>query len=164
MHVKWFFATVMIFVVILMLIGQYFIGDMLSRQNDENSERQMNQSEAHYKEAMNTTLNQFNVQNNQSQVIHEYVFDNLTDLKNSLDPVTAEIKNATQMRIDQENHYSTAIIHFKELGVMNQTMTKILEVLNGASSTDKPFVINNVTQPSVEKDRGLSPNTTTATN
>lgn len=156
---------------VAILLGFLLVGSYISTQqfkqfeqnqikSDENTEKLLNNSKIQYQDAMNTTLNQFYTQNNESKVIHDFVFDNITELKKDLDPITNEIKNATQMRVDQEKHYEQAIIHFNELNVINQTMNKILEILNGTSGTNGtiipvPIPIDNTTDVKEENETDI---------
>lgn len=138
MEIKWFFVIFGILLTGAILLGQLFIGSHLSQQD-----------RVHFQATQNNSDTKFN----HSIIIHDFLFDNITDLKKDLDPILDQIPNATQSRLDQDRHYSQAILHFNELNVMNQTINKILEILNKTSSTNGTIipvpvpVIINVTEP-----------------
>ena len=140
MDVKWFFVIVGIFLTFAILLGMYFIGSYLSLQ-----EQQSNKS----------AQNRFD----NSSMIHQFLFDNITALKQKLDPILVLVPNATQAEIDRQIHYNQTATDFekikqvleiklqdhKTLGQVNQTVNEILGILQG-NSTVNP-IIENVTPP-----------------
>lgn len=90
-----------------------------------------------------------------STMIHNYLFDNITSLKKTLDPILATVPNATQAEIERDLHYNQTTEDFKKieqvleiklqdhvtLGVLNQSVFNILEILNHTSSTDNGTII-----------------------
>ena len=137
MQAKWFFVIWGLVFTGFIIAGIYFISSGISTQLYKQ-----------FKMDQNTTNTRFD----NTTLTHQFLFDNVTDLKKSLDPIISEIGNATQMRIDEEKHNEQTMIHFKELNVMNQTINKILEALNNTNKTiitPVPVIINNGSAVSV---------------
>ena len=140
MDVKWFFVIVGIFLTFAILLGMYAIGSYLALQ-----EQQSNQG----------AVNRFD----NSSTVHKFIFDNITSLKERLDPILALIPNATKANIDQQVHYNQTATDFekikqvleiklqdhKTLGQVNQTVNEILRIIQGNNNTNP--IVENVTPP-----------------
>lgn len=130
MEIKWFFVIFGIVFTAAILLGQLFIGTYINKLGDARFDN--------------------------STVVHKYLFDNITDVKKGLDPILAVIPNATQAEIERQIHYNQTTADFQRieqvleiklqdhvtLGVLNQSVFKILEILNGTgSSTENETII-----------------------
>jgi hypothetical protein len=98
-------------------------------------------------------------------LVHDFLFKNITDLKKGLDPILATIKNATEMKRQQQEHYNQTTEDFKRiqqvlqiklldhitLQQVNQTVNQIAQYLfnQTTSSTDNGtiIVVDNTTKP-----------------
>jgi len=76
---------------IAILTGMYFVGTYLSKQQYEQFITQQNKTSENF---------------NRSLLIHENLYQNITDLKTKLDPVINEIDNVTEFWEDQQIHYN----------------------------------------------------------
>ena len=146
MDVKWFFVVVAILLTTAILIGMYFI-----------SLNQSLQDRAHFEQTQQSADKRFD----NSTLIHESLFRNITDLKKGLDPIIAIIPNATKADIERQVHYNQTAEDFdkiktvleiklqdhKTLGIVNNTVNEILGILkNETSSSDEGgIIIENVT-------------------
>lgn len=140
MDVKWFFVAVGIFLTFAILSGMYFIGTFISQQAQFNSDRQINTSQINF---------------NRSVFIHDSLYNNITSLKQKLDPILATVKNASQAEIDRQIHYNQTtedfgkikqvleikLIDHKTLNQVNQTVNEIKDILTSGSTTT-PMVIH----------------------
>lgn len=106
METKTFLIVLGAIITFVVLGGIWLISNSISEQSKVQYESAMNQSKTQYNEAMDITTSKFNVQSNVSEIIHQYIFDNITDLKKGLDPIIAIIPNATQSHVDQQTHYN----------------------------------------------------------
>jgi hypothetical protein len=161
MDIKWFFVAVGIFLTFAILSGMYFIGTFISQQAQFNADRQLNNSQINF---------------NRSIFIHDSLFDNITSLKQKLDPILATVKNASQAEIDRQIHYNQTTEDFatikqilkikledhQTLNQVNVTVNNIEAILLGKSpvSTDpvKSDICNNDTVIPIENitDKGLN--------
>ena len=80
MHVKWFFVMFGLGFTFIMIMAILFMGNYLSQKGD--------------------------VRFDNSTTVHQFLFDNITQLKKALDPILEQIPNATQSKIDQNLHYN----------------------------------------------------------
>ncbi len=130
MESKTYLFTLFTCSTISILIGIFFIGSFTSTQQ--------------YKQFEVNQLSQIERFNN-STTVHKYLFDNITQLKKGLDPILANIPNATEMKIRQDTHYNQTAEDFETikrlleikiedhntLGQVNQTVNEILDILKG---------------------------------
>lgn len=153
MDSKAFLAIIITLNTAAILIGIYFIASYTSTQSYEQ-----------FKAARADADQRFE----KSQIIHgnqtENVVGEFRHLNDRLDPVLDQIPNATQARIEQEIHYNQTTEDFDKiaqvleiklqdhvtLGVVNQSVFKILEILNKTEGTNGtiipvPVPINNGT-------------------
>lgn len=66
--------------------------------------------------------------------IHTQVFNEFRELNTKLTPIINEVDNATQLRLDQDEHYQMAKVHFNEV----RNITKLLEAYsNGTDRVDR---------------------------
>lgn len=148
MEIKWFFVIWGFIFVALLASVLYFVASNISTQSFKQYEDAQIRADERY---------------NNSTMIHNKQTDNITNeishLNNRLDPILDQIPNATQSKIDQDLHYRNALIHFNELNIMNQTINKILDILNKSSSigingtiieVPIPIVINNGSTVTIE--------------
>lgn len=148
MDVKWFFAVIAILLTASILIGMYFI-----------SLNQALQDRSYYQQSQQSANERFD----NSTVIHQSLFSNITDLKKALDPILAVIPNATKAEIDRQIHYNQTAEDFakiktvleiklqdhKTLGIMNDTVNEILAIVKGGNNdtTGDIPIVDNVTPP-----------------
>ena len=133
MDSKTFLAVVLTVNTIAIIIAIFLIGTFISTQI--------------YQQFL-TNQNQSNQRFDNSTVVHDYLFHNITDLKRSLDPIIAQIPNATESKIEQDRHYNQTTEDFKKieqvlkiklqdhitLNTLNQSVSKIWEFLNGTAA------------------------------
>ena len=149
MDIKWFFVIIGIFLTFAILAGMYFIGTFTSLQ-----------SQKYFEQNQNTASQRFD----NSTTIHDFLFKNITDLKKGLDPILNTVKNATDMRIQQDIHYNQTAQDFKKikqildiklqdhetLQQINNTVNQIAEFLfNQTTNTggNGSIIIDNTTKP-----------------
>jgi hypothetical protein len=96
---------------IAILSGMYFVGTFLSTQQFKQFEASQNESSERF---------------TNSVLIHDFLFDNITDLKKSLDPILEQIPDAKQSKIDQDRHYNQSNELDKILRAMGNN-TQIVE-------------------------------------
>jgi hypothetical protein len=119
------------------------------------------QQQKYYEDSQKGAIERFD----NSTVIHDFLFKNITDLKKGLDPILATVKNATDMRIQQDIHYNQTAQDFKKiqqvlqiklqdhitLGQVNQTVNQILGILTNNQTTTNTgngsIIIENTTKP-----------------
>lgn len=145
MDVKWFFVIVGIFLTFAILIGMYFIGTFIVLQQQQTQQESSQRFE-------NSTM------------IHQFLFKNITDLKKGMDPILAIIPNATQAEIDRQIHYNQTAEDFKRIQQVleiklqdhitliqvNNTVNQIADFLfNQTTNTGNGsvIVIDNTTKP-----------------
>jgi lipopolysaccharide export LptBFGC system permease protein LptF len=117
MDVKWFFATIIILVTFAIVLANFFMGNYIALQSEINYEKQANQSNAQYEVQINRSSGNFN----QSILIHDALYNNITDLKKGLDPILAVIPNATKAEYERQVHYNQTTSDF-------DTIKRILEI------------------------------------
>jgi hypothetical protein len=153
MDVKWFFVIWGFIFVVLIAGAIYFIATMISTQ-----------SYVQFQTAQNRTGENFN----RSLLIHNALFDNITDLKKGLDPILANIPNATELKIRQDIHYNQTAQDFETIKRLLQiklqdhelliSLNKSLAVLAGKDTNitngPNPIVINNGTPVPLLNDTG----------
>jgi MFS superfamily sulfate permease-like transporter len=150
LDIKWFFVIIGIFLTFAILAGMYFISTFTLLQQQK-----------YYEDSQKGAIERFD----NSTVIHDFLFKNITDLKKGLDPILATVKNATDMRIQQDIHYNQTAQDFKKiqqvlqiklqdhitLGQMNQTVNQILGILTNNQTTTNTgngsIIIENTTKP-----------------
>jgi hypothetical protein len=150
LDIKWFFVIIGIFLTFAILAGMYFISTFTLLQQQK-----------YYEDSQKGAIERFD----NSTVIHDFLFKNITDLKKGLDPILATVKNATDMRIQQDIHYNQTAEDFKKiqqvlqiklqdhitLGQMNQTVNQILGILTNNQTTTNTgngsIIIENTTKP-----------------
>jgi hypothetical protein len=122
----------------------YFIGTFISQQAQFNADRQLNNSQINF---------------NRSIFIHDSLFDNITSLKQKLDPILATVKNATQAEIERQIHYNQTTDDFAKikqilsiklldhitLQQVNDTVNRIEAILQGQS----PAIVSNPVKPDI---------------
>ena len=141
MDVKWFFVIVGIFLTFAILTGMYFIGSYIALQSQQNADRQLNASEGNF---------------NRSVLIHDALYNNITDLKKGLDPILAVIPNATQAEEERQIHYNQTTTDFgtikrileiklqdhATLGKINDSLAIIAAGVKGGDDILKPLVVS----------------------
>jgi MFS superfamily sulfate permease-like transporter len=150
LDIKWFFVIIGIFLTFAILAGMYFISTFTLLQQQK-----------YYEDSQKGAIERFD----NSTVIHDFLFKNITDLKKGLDPILATVKNATDMRIQQDIHYNQTAEDFKKiqqvlqiklqdhitLGQVNQTVNQILGILTNNQTTTNTgngsIIIENTTKP-----------------
>jgi hypothetical protein len=150
LDIKWFFVIIGIFLTFSILAGMYFITNFALLQQQK-----------YYEDSQKGAIERFD----NSTVIHDFLFKNITDLKKGLDPILATVKNATDMRIQQDIHYNQTAEDFKKiqqvlqiklqdhitLGQVNQTVNQILGILTNNQTTTNTgngsIIIENTTKP-----------------
>jgi MFS superfamily sulfate permease-like transporter len=150
LDIKWFFVIIGIFLTFAILAGMYFISTFTLLQQQK-----------YYEDSQKGAIERFD----NSTVIHDFLFKNITDLKKGLDPILATVKNATDMRIQQDIHYNQTAQDFKKiqqvlqiklqdhitLGQVNQTVNQILGILTNNQTTTNTgngsIIIENTTKP-----------------
>jgi hypothetical protein len=137
LDIKWFFVIIGIFLTFSILAGMYFITNFALLQQQK-----------YYEDSQKGAIERFD----NSTVIHDFLFKNITDLKKGLDPILATVKNATDMRIQQDIHYNQTAQDFKKikqileiklqdhetLKQVNQTVNQILGILSNNGSVPIP--------------------------
>lgn len=119
MEIKWFFVIWGFVFTILIAGSVYFIALNISTQSFTQFQAQQNRSEQNM---------------NQSIIIHDFLFDNITELKKDLDPILDQIPNATQSKLDQDRHYSQDSEEFAVI----QNVSKLLQAYsNGTERVDR---------------------------
>lgn len=141
MEIKWFFV-IWGFVFMVMLAGAiYFIAGNISTQ-----------SYIQFQTIQNRSMDNFN----RSVIIHDALFNNITDIKKGLDPVFAIIGNATEQKAKQDLHYNQTTQDFETIKqILNLklqdhdllvSLNKSLAELAGKNVTGpNPIIINNGT-------------------
>jgi hypothetical protein len=150
MEIKWFFVIIGLFLTFAILTGMYFITNFALLQQQK-----------YYEDSQKTAIQRFD----NSTLVHDFLFKNITDLKKGLDPILATIKNATEMKRQQQEHYNQTTEDFKRiqqvlqiklldhitLQQVNQTVNQIAQYLfnQTTSSTDNGtiIVVDNTTKP-----------------
>jgi hypothetical protein len=143
MDVKWFFAIIIILVTFAIIISNFFMASYVSLQSYNQFQKQLNQSSMNF---------------NNSKLIHESLYNNITDLKKGFDPILAVIPNATQAEQERQIHYNQTSSDFDTikqilkikledhdtLGQINKSLAILAgNVGTGASSTEpipKPII------------------------
>lgn len=149
MEVKWFFILFGVAFTSAILIGQLFIGTYLSEQDRKHFEANQEKASERFGNA---------------SLLHKFIFDNVTGLRtdwnDKLQPLLDQIENVTQERLDQRVHYNQTAEDFNRikqvldikledhetLGVINQSLNKILEGINNTSSNTSGTVNVNLTE------------------
>lgn len=148
MDVKWFFVIVGIFLTFSILVGMYFIGNYIALQSQSNADRQLSASEGNF---------------NRSVLIHDALYNNITDLKKGLDPILAVIPNATQAEQERQLHYNQTTSDFDTikrileiklqdhdtLGKINQSLAVIAEGMNYSDIGDNMTIPKPIPQPPI---------------
>lgn len=143
MDVKWFFVIIGIFLTFAILTGMYFIGTFISLQTAKQYEQSQQSADQRF---------------NNSTMIHNFLYYNITDLKKKLDPILDTVGNATQMREEQITHYNQTATDFKTikqilqikledhktLGQVNETVNHIYAMLHSQNDTGG-IIVENVT-------------------
>jgi hypothetical protein len=186
MDVKWFFVVVGIFLTFAILTAMYFIGVYIALQSEQNADKQITVSVQNYDKAMNQSKAQYEKQLNQSTsnfnrsvLIHDSLYNNITDLKKGLDPILAVVPNATQMELDRQIHYNQTSADFdtikqilkikledhETLGQINKSLAVIAENYgSGTEPVPKPIIQcenNDTGIPIIENITGEKTNSTT---
>ena len=134
MDVKWFFVIVGIFFTFAILSGIYFISLYMSLQERHHFEQTQKNANDRY---------------NNSAMVHDSLYHNITDLKKSLDPIIAQIPNATQSELDRQLHFNQTSSNFEEIhqildiklqdhitvGQINQTVNELAAGKNVSTTT-----------------------------
>lgn len=151
MEVKWFFVIFGLLFTFAIVSSQLLIGTYLNKVGDTRFDN--------------------------STTVHNFLYKAINKTTGMLDPLLEQIPNATDSKLKQDMHYNQTTEDFKNiakilqiklqdhiiLGVLNQSITKILEILNSTSGTNGTIisvpvpVINNMTEKPIIDDRGLSP-------
>lgn len=135
MDVKWFFAIIILLVTFIIIVSNFFMASYVSLQSEQNAKQQINLTGSNF---------------NKSVVIHEALYNNITDLKKGLDPILAVVPNATQMELDRQIHYNQTTQDFDTikrileiklqdhdtLGQINKSLAVLAGEVAGASSTE----------------------------
>ena len=119
MQVKWFFVIWGLIFTGLIIGGIYFIATNISTQSFKQYQAEVNRSETNF---------------NRSILIHDFLFDNITELKKDLDPILEQIPNATQSKIDQDRHYKHDRIEF---GIIQNVSNLLQAYSNGTERVDR---------------------------
>ena len=145
MELKWFFVIWGFIFVALIAGAIYFIATSISTQ-----------SYVQYQAATSRSMENFN----RSILIHDALFNNITDLKKGLDPILANIPNATELKIRQDRHYNQTDQDFETIKQILQlklqdhelliSLNKSLALLAGKNFSGgdigpNPVIINNGT-------------------
>jgi len=91
MEAKWFFVVWISIILVLALVAVYFIAAGISTQLYNQFQTNLNISSDRFAN---------------SSIVHQFILDNNSEILQRLDPVLDEVSNATQMRLDQEQHYN----------------------------------------------------------
>lgn len=148
MDVKWFFVIIGLFLTFAILTGMYFITNFALLQQQK-----------YYNDVQKTAVQRFD----NSTLVHDFLFRNITDLKKGLDPIIAIIPNATKSHQEQMTHYNQTAEDFKRIQQVlqiklqdhitliqvNKTVNQIAEFLfNQTTNTGNgSIVIDNATKP-----------------
>ena len=143
MDSKAFLAFIILINTAAILIGIYFIATFASTQSYEQFKATQAQADQRFE---------------RSQLVHGNQTENIVfefrHLNDRLDPILDQIPNATQSEIDRQIHYNQTAEDFKKiaqvlqikledhatLGVMNQSINKILDVLNKTEGTNGTII------------------------
>lgn len=137
MEIKWFFVIIGLFLTFAILTGMYFITNFALLQQQK-----------YYEDSKETAIQRFD----NSTLVHDFLFKNITDLKKGLDPIIAIIPNATKSHQEQMTHYNQTAQDFKRiqqvlqiklldhitLHQVNQTVNQILGILTSNGSVPTP--------------------------
>lgn len=120
----------------ILIISIYFIALSISDQSYRQYQAQINKSDTNF---------------NRSVLIHNSLFDNITDLKKGLDPIIAIIPNATEQKERNDIHFNQTAVEYKVLqNVTNnqqnltngqQYITNIVEKILNMIGQNKTIVI-----------------------
>jgi len=127
-------------ITIIVLVGIWFIATNISDQSRIQYEAATNRSESYF---------------DRNVLIHENMFDNITDLKRELDPVLDQIDNATELKQRQDRHYNQS---FEEQQTLNNVIemkkidhTLILQIIDAVNNLTNAVnnnpTIENVSEP-----------------
>lgn len=146
MEVKWFFVIWGFIFTALLAAALYLIASSISTQ-----------SYIQFQTAQNRSMDNFN----KSVIIHQALFDNITDLKKGFDPILKTIPNATDLRIQQDIHYNQTTEDFDKIKQILElklqdhdlliSLNKSLAILANNTSSgsggngSNPIIINNGT-------------------
>jgi hypothetical protein len=134
MELKWFFVAIGMFLTFAILTGMYFISLYVAENTNQNTELELNKSSSNF---------------NESLLIHDALYNNITDLKKGLDPIIAIIPNATQTELERQIHFNQTAADFDKIqnileikledhitvGQVNATVNEILVILKGENTT-----------------------------
>ena len=153
MDSKAFLALVITLNTAVILIGIYFIATFASTQSYEQFKSTQAQADQRFERSQLVHGNQTN------NIVGEF-----RHLNDRLDPILDQIPNATQSEIDRQIHYNQTSEDFDKLakvlqikledhvtlGIVNQSVGKILEILNKTEGTNGtiipvPIPVNNGT-------------------
>ena len=151
MDVKWFFVIVGIILAFAILVGMFFIGSYISLQSDQNADKQiavstdnynkaMNQSKAQYEKQLNQSMSNFN----NSVIIHDALYNNITDITKGLKPILAVIPNATQSELDRQIHYNQTSQDFETIKELMEIKLLDHETLDQINQTVNELAGKNV--------------------
>lgn len=148
MEIKWFFVIIGLFLAFAIISAMYFIVNFALLQQQK-----------YYEDSQKTAVQRFD----NSTLVHDFLFKNITDLKKGLDPIIAIVPNATKAHQEQITHYNQTTEDFKRiqqvlqiklldhitLQQVNQTVNQIAQYLfNQTSSTDNgTIIVDNTTKP-----------------
>ena len=133
MDVKWFFVIVGIFLTIAILSGIYFISLYMSLQERHHFEQTQQAADDRY---------------NNSAIIHEALYYNITDLKKALDPILAVIPNATQSEEERKLHYNQTATDFETIKEIMEIKIQDHETLEQVNQTVNELAGKNVSSSS----------------
>lgn len=135
MEVKWFLVVIGAIFTIIIVGGIYFVALNISTQLFKQYQAEVNRSETNF---------------NRSIVIHDFLFDNITELKSDLDPILNEVDNATELREKQDIHFNQTAQDFqtiKEIIDLKKQDHILLVYINKTlaemNNSGKPIIINN---------------------
>ena len=159
MDIKWFFVIVGIFFTFAILSGMYFIGVYIALQSEQNADKQiavstdnynksMNQSKAQYEKQLNQTMANYN----RSVIIHDALYNNITDITKGLKPILAVIPNATQSELDRQIHYNQTSQDFETIKELMEIKLQDHETLDQINQTINELAGKNVSSPIVDDD------------
>lgn len=126
MDVKWFFAIIGIILAFAILSGVYFLTMYVTLKSEQNYENAMNQSKTQFEKQLNQTTSNFN----RSILIHDVLYNNITDITKGLKPILAVIPNATQSEEERKLHYNQTATDFETIKEIMEIKVQDHETLN----------------------------------
>jgi hypothetical protein len=152
MDIKWFFVIIGIFLTFAILAGMYFVTNFALLQQQK-----------YYQDSQKTAIQRFD----NSTLVHDFLFRNITDLKKGLDPIIAIIPNATKSHEEQMTHYNQTTEDFKRIQQVlqiklqdhvtliqvNQTVNEIKSILlGGGDDVPAPLIPNSTIDGKCDND------------